>query len=66
MIFLKFHLISVPQSATQVERSHLVAEEADSLMAQLEEEQKLVAQVCAFLFSDTLGLRCCVLLYYDL
>lgn len=49
-----------------MERSHLVAEEADSLMAQLEEEQKLVAQVCAFLFSDTLGLRCCVLLYYDL
>lgn len=33
-----------------MEKTHLVAEEADNLMVQLEEEQKLLAQVCVFKF----------------
>ncbi len=38
----------VLQSATEMEKAHLIAEEADSLNAQLEEERQLLAQVCAF------------------
>ena len=52
-----------------MKKAHLITEEADTLMAQLEEERQLLAQVSTFYFPTFVtrmhGQWDCVLYYHD-